>query len=370
MYFGSVRFFRHLILTVLALLIIVPTILCIVFFCDNCAKADEIERLNSVIAGYNDSSDSSATESTDDISSVPSVTEDNTSSENLPVPPAETEATPPENTSQPEQSQTTSETTTSTAASETTVQTTTATTSESSAPAEESSVPEAIPDTDLTVLYPDMYADSYTGEYTNDDNTVYLTFDDGPSILTENILYYLKQEGIKATFFVTPQETYGSANLLRRIAQEGHTIGIHTYSHDYEAIYASPEAFLDDFYKAYSLVYEATGIKCDIFRFAGGSINDYNTDTYEAITEEMERRGFVYFDWNVDSNDWQGLSWTELYNNITTDACELLTPVILMHDTGDRENTVLVLEDIIKALKNKGYSFGSLSQKTQPVQFQ
>ena len=222
---------------------------------------------------------------------------------------------------------------------------------------------------DLTTLYEDMYVTPYTGEYINDDNTVYLTFDDGPSVLTENILMYLRQENVKATFFVVPEGAEYCRILLRKIAADGHTIGIHTASHDYEKIYSSPEAFLDDFYNAYSLVYEATGIKADIYRFAGGSINDYNEDVREDIIAEMSRRGFQYFDWNVDSNDWQGYNWTQLYNSVLSDASELSTPVILFHDTGMRENTVLVIEDIIKALKNKGYQFGSLSQKTEPIQF-
>ena len=180
---------------------------------------------------------------------------------------------------------------------------------------------------------------------------------------------YLRQEGVTATFFVVPEDTEYCRILLRKIVADGHTIGIHTASHDYEKIYSSPKAFLDDFYTAYNLVYEATGVKADIYRFAGGSVNDYNENTREAIINEMNRRGFQYFDWNVDSNDWQGYNWTQLYNNVLKDACEFSTPVILFHDTGMRENTVLVLEDIIKALKNKGYTFGSLSQKTEPIQF-
>ncbi len=342
MYFGSVRFFKHLILTVVALLIIVPTVLCIILLCDNNSKSAEIDRLNSIIASEEYKSDttdtSSVTESSDNsdngntdnkTSSETSATEE---TESVPTP-EETESSVPETTTEEP----------------------------------ETSVPEE--QEDLTLLYDDMYVTPYTDEYINDDNTVYLTFDDGPSVLTENILMYLRQENVKATFFVVPEDTEYCRILLRKIADDGHTIGIHTASHDYEAIYSSPKAFLEDFYKAYSLVYEATGIKADIYRFAGGSINDYNEDTREDIIAEMSRRGFQYFDWNVDSNDWQGYNWTQLYNSVLEDSLELSTPVILFHDTGMRENTVLVIEDIIKALKNKGYQFGSLSQKTEPIQF-
>ena len=122
--------------------------------------------------------------------------------------------------------------------------------------------------------------------------------------------------------------------------------------------------------QVYDIVLEATGKAPDIYRFPGGSVNDYNTDTRDDIIAEMDRRGFTYFDWNVDSNDWQGYGWTTLYTNVLADAQEFSTPVILFHNTGDRDNTVLVIEDIIKALKDKGYKFGSLSHKTEPIQFQ
>lgn len=378
MYFGSVRFFKHLILTVVALLIIVPTVLCIILLCDNNSKSAEIDRLNSIIASEEYKSDttdtSSVTESSDNsdngnadnkTSSETSATEE---TESVPTP-EETESSVPETTTEEPE---TSAPETTTEEPETSAPETTTEEPETSAPETTtedpvSSVPEE--QEDLTLLYEDMYVNSYTGEYINDDNTVYLTFDDGPSVLTENILMYLRQEDVKATFFVVPEDTEYCRILLRKIANDGHTIGIHTSSHDYEAIYSSPKAFLEDFYKAYSLVYDATGIKADIYRFAGGSINDYNEDTREDIIVEMSRRGFQYFDWNVDSNDWQGYNWTQLYNSVLEDSLELSTPVILFHDTGMRENTVLVIEDIIKALKNKGYQFGSLSQKTEPIQF-
>ncbi len=366
MYFGSVRFFKHLILTVVALLIIVPTVLCIILLCDNNSKSAEIDRLNSIIASEEYKSDttdtSSVTESSDNsdkenadnkTSSEPSATEETESV----LTPEETDTSVPETTTkEPE-----------TSAPEATTEEPETSSPETTTEEPESSTP--VEQEELTLLYEDMYVTSYTGEYINDDNTVYLTFDDGPSVLTENILMYLRQENVKATFFVVPEDTEYCRILLRKIADDGHTIGIHTASHDYEAIYSSPKAFLEDFHKAYSLVHEATGIKADIYRFAGGSINDYNEDTREDIIAEMSRRGFQYFDWNVDSNDWQGYNWTQLYNSVLEDSLELSTPVILFHDTGMRENTVLVIEDIIKALKNKGYQFGSLSQKTEPIQF-
>ncbi len=365
MYFGSVRFFKHLILTVTALLIIVPTVLCILLAVDNGKKSAEIDRLNSCLSAQDISS--SVTESSDNSADSKSSAENTKKAE-----PSVTESKPAELNSAPvsiwnSESDASSQVDPS-SQSETTPDTT----------KEPVSVPESSENSEVgseadksyTELYPELYADKYDGGYEDSADTVYLTFDDGPSVLTENLLYYLRQENVKATFFVVPERTEYCYSLLKEISDAGHTIGIHSASHDYEKIYASVDAFLDDFKEAYDIVLEATGKAPDIYRFPGGSINDYNADTRDDIIAEMNRRGFTYFDWNVDSNDWQGYGWTTLYTNVLADAQEFSTPVILFHNTGDRDNTVLVIEDIIKALKGKGYKFGSLSQKTEPIQFQ
>lgn len=380
LYFGSVRFFKHLILTVIALLIITPTVLCIVLVGDNIKKADEISRLTSASqeSSYSDSENSGAlpqdgssgeNSSQESPDSNTENSSDSTASTSEQYGSSDIESSP-EQTSSASESQTP-------ATSEPQPDSSDPAQSQTEQSQTEQSDPQSQPDSsgtsteapDYTALYPDLYADKYDGEYINDDNTVYLTFDDGPSVLTENIMYYLKQEGVTATFFVVPEDTEFCRSLLKKIHDAGYSIGIHSSSHDYDKIYGSVTDFLDDFYAAYKIVYEATGERPSIYRFPGGSVNDWNTDTREAIIKEMSRRGFEYFDWNVDSNDWQGYGWTQLYNNVTSDACELSTPVILFHDTGARENTVLVLEDIIAALKANGYSFGSLSQKTEPVHF-
>lgn len=350
LYFGSVRFFKHLILTVTALLIIVPTVMCIILAVDNAKKSAEIDRLNSCIDELSQSyvpidESSSAINSTAEPSSSESVSKEETSATS-----AETSSLPATTELQvsvPEQT--------------TAVETTSGNS--------ESQPPQSVPVTDYTELYPELYAERYEGEYEDSENTVYLTFDDGPSVLTANLLYYLRQENVKATFFVVPERTELCYSMLKEISDAGHSIGIHTASHDYEKIYASVEAFLDDYNEAYQMIVEATGKAPEIYRFPGGSINDYNSDTRDEIIEEMSRRGFTYFDWNVDSNDWQGIGWTELYTDTLKYAEELTSPVILFHNTGDRDNTILVIEDVIKALKNKGYKFGCLSQKTKPVQF-
>ncbi len=230
------------------------------------------------------------------------------------------------------------------------------------------------PDTDNTYagLYPEMTVTAPTS-YVREDDTVYLTFDDGPSSNTANILYYLKKYNLKATFFVVPQRTETCYARMKAIVDAGHSIGVHSASHVYEDIYSSVEAYLKDFYEAREMIYEATGVYTEIFRFPGGSKNDYNEGVRDAIIEEMTRRGFRYYDWSVDSLDAEGANWTEMYNHVLSEiennSAKNFRSFVLMHDSANRNNTVLVLEDIIKVLINKGYKIDKINNDTTPVQF-
>lgn len=233
----------------------------------------------------------------------------------------------------------------------------------------ESSEPDAYePESPYAALYTDMTV-TPPAEYVREEGTVYLTFDDGPSDHTYSILAYLREYGVKATFFVVPRRTDYCYEMLRAIAADGHTIGVHSASHEYTTIYASVEAFLDDFNDAWNMIYEATGIRTELFRFPGGSKNDFNADTRDAIIEEMTRRGFRFFDWNVDSNDAGGANWTQMYNSIPADIANCYRSVVLMHDSATTKNTVWVLEDILKLLISEGYKLDKINNDTQPVQF-
>lgn len=219
-------------------------------------------------------------------------------------------------------------------------------------------------------IYPEMTVTPPADEdLVREENTVYLTFDDGPSDHTYSILNYLEQYNIKATFFVVPSRTEGCYAKLKAIADAGHSIGVHSASHVYKDIYASVEDYLEDFHEAWDIIYEATGIKTEIFRFPGGSVNDFNADTRDHIIQEMTRRGFRYFDWNVDSNDAGGANWTEMYNSIPKDIAGNFRSVVLMHDSASTPNTVLVLGDVLQVLVNEGYKFDKINNDTRPVQF-
>lgn len=219
-------------------------------------------------------------------------------------------------------------------------------------------------------IYPEMTVSSpEENEFVREIGTVYLTFDDGPSENTYSILGYLKQYDIKATFFVVPSRTESCFEKLKAIADSGHTIGVHSATHVYTDIYSSVEAYLEDFHEAWEIIYEATGIRSEIFRFPGGSVNDFNVDTRDHIIQEMTRRGFRYFDWNVDSNDAGGANWTEMYNSIPNDISVNYRSVVLMHDSASTPNTVLVLGDVLQVLVNEGYKFDKIHNDTKPVQF-
>lgn len=220
-------------------------------------------------------------------------------------------------------------------------------------------------DSPYAALYPDMYVTAPT-TYFREKGTVYLTFDDGPNENTADKLYILRSRGVKATFFVVPDRSAACTQRLKSIVADGHAIGVHSTSHEYKEIYASVEAYLKDFYEAWDTIYDATGVKTEIFRFPGGSKNDYNEATRDAIIKEMTRRGFRYYDWNVDSGDAAGANWTQMHNSIPRDIKDKYRSVVLMHD---RTNATLVLDDVISVLLSEGYKLDKINNDTQPVQF-
>ena len=225
---------------------------------------------------------------------------------------------------------------------------------------------------EYTKLYPDLYAESYPESFKDDNGTIYLTFDDGPSKNTMDILYILKRYDIKATFFFNGGTDETTMERMKAVADAGHSIGVHSVSHDYEKVYESVESYLDDFYNTYTCIYEATGIKPQIFRFPGGSINNYNRFVYMQIIAEMTRRGFVYYDWNVSGEDAvHGATWTSIYNNVMTGIQNNSSDraIVLLHDADDKYATVTVLEDVIDALLKDGYSFGQIDPSVKPVTF-
>lgn len=218
--------------------------------------------------------------------------------------------------------------------------------------------------------YPELYCTTSQAK-SNNDKVVYLTFDDGPSDLTITNLNILKAADVKATFFVVGAYAEKRKDILQRMVDEGHTIGIHTYSHVYRDIYSSVDSYLDDFAKTYDVIYEATGVAPSIFRFPGGSNTDFNEDIRDELITELNRRGFTYYDWNISSGDATSKNFTpnEIENNVLSTLNSNGESIVLMHDLDSKKSTSLALESMIENIKQQGYRLDKLDNTVEPIQF-
>lgn len=213
-----------------------------------------------------------------------------------------------------------------------------------------------------------------TGQDTIPDTTdhkVYLTFDDGPSGNTDRILDILKEYNVKATFFVLGKETEKDKQTLNRIVEEGHALGMHSYSHKYEEVYASRESFAADFKRLQEYLYQVTGVESHLYRFPGGSSNSVtNTDIHELI-DYLGEQETVYFDWNIASGDAakETLSAETIFRNSTTGILDRPASVILFHDAVGRESTVEALPYVIEAILGmENTQILPLTPECEPIQ--
>jgi peptidoglycan/xylan/chitin deacetylase (PgdA/CDA1 family) len=210
-------------------------------------------------------------------------------------------------------------------------------------------------------LYPNLYAEKVKPTAEDDSKVVYLTFDDGPSNLTIPLLDVLDRYKVKASFFLVGKPDDQSVKEMKEIVNRGHAIGVHSYTHQYNQIYATPAAFLDDFAKMHDLILSATGVDTHIYRFAGGSVNSYNKKTAKAIITEMNRRGYVYYDWNVSSGDAeQGETAQSIYSQTIKGVHGHRQSVILFHNTKFKAHTLSQIPKIIETLQKEGYRFATL----------
>lgn len=203
------------------------------------------------------------------------------------------------------------------------------------------------------------------------EKVVYLTFDDGPSKYTEQLLNILDKYGVKATFFVTNQyPTY--QHLIGESHRRGHTIAIHTYTHIYADIYASEEAYYEDFNKIQNLCIEQTGILPKLVRFPGGTNNavskKYCTGIMSTISQGLTDNGYYYTDWNVESADAGGARTKEdVFNNVISGIQKYNTSIVLQHDT--TQYSIDAVEDIILWGLSNGYTFLPMTESSKLVQF-
>lgn len=219
--------------------------------------------------------------------------------------------------------------------------------------------------------YNELYVERDEFVLLNDnDKVAYLTFDDGPSDVTWDVLNTLEDYGIYAAFFVTYKDDAESLEIYKEIVNRGHTLAIHSSSHNYKEIYNSVDDFLEDFNKLFVHIYNITGIKPKIFRFPGGSINPYNYNIYIQLHAEMLRRGFIFYDWNVSSGDADySVTKDSIIKSVTESLEGKNKAIVLMHDSAKKKTTAATLSEVIELIKNKGYRFEKLDNTVYPITF-
>lgn len=194
------------------------------------------------------------------------------------------------------------------------------------------------------------------------EKVVYLTFDDGPSVHTSRLLKILEQYNVKATFFVVGN----NKDLMKEIVSKGHSIGIHSVTHNYRQIYSSSDAYFMDLDQMQENILEATGVRTHLVRFPGGSSNTvscFNDGIMTILTQAVEEQGFQYFDWNVDSNDAGGAKDREtVFHNVINGIQQHNISVVLQHDT--QGFSVDAVEDIIQWGLANGYTFLPLTEES------
>ncbi|HKM04707.1 MAG TPA: polysaccharide deacetylase family protein [Lachnospiraceae bacterium] len=200
---------------------------------------------------------------------------------------------------------------------------------------------------------------------------VYLTFDDGPSSNTASILDILEEYGVKATFFVVGKEEKQFLLLYQRIVEDGHTLGMHSYSHKYKDIYATVESFADDLIKLQDYLFEITGVKCTLYRFPGGSSNTVSNVEMKELIQCLKENGIMYFDWNISSKDATSPSLTtrQIADNVINSIKDYKNAVVLLHDSADKNTTVEALPIIIeRILEMDNTVILPITEDTIPVQ--
>lgn len=190
---------------------------------------------------------------------------------------------------------------------------------------------------------------------------IYLTFDDGPGKDTPRLLELLERYKAKATFFFadTPY-----ASTIAQVAEGGHTLAMHTATHNFAKIYASDEAYFDDLNRIQSVIEQYSGQKPTFLRFPGGSSNtvsrSYNTGIMTRLTEQVEQMGYTYFDWDVDSGDANGAKTAEeIAHNVILGCSTRTAPVVLLHDI--HSVTIDAIEEILLWGLSNGYTFEGLT---------
>lgn len=224
---------------------------------------------------------------------------------------------------------------------------------------------------------PDPYANVITGINSlenmakdGDKHRVYLTFDCNPGKNTEAILDVLARYNLKATFFVVGDETGENDAIYQRIVNEGHTLGMNSYSNQYSSIYSSTQSFEEDYTKISNFIYEKTGIESKLYRFPGGSSNRISNVNMAEFVRILNQKGVVYFDWNVSAGD-TAVDYTvdDVISNVTEGIMQYKTSVVLLHDDDNKTVTAEALEPLINKLKKMHADILPIDENTYVVQY-
>lgn len=208
----------------------------------------------------------------------------------------------------------------------------------------------------------------------NKGKVAYLTFDDGPSGLTSRVLDTLKANNVHATFFVVGTNVIKNPDLVKREDSEGNAVGIHSWTHNYSYIYANENNFFEDFNKLRDYIKDLIGKAPMICRYPGGTNETQGNPNHmlRVIDPKVKAMGIQPYDWNSSAGDATAgpkPSVDQTVRNVMTYVTGQQTAVILMHDTDPNGNDVLALPEIIRQIRAKGYTFGTLSQYTPKVQW-
>jgi peptidoglycan/xylan/chitin deacetylase (PgdA/CDA1 family) len=195
---------------------------------------------------------------------------------------------------------------------------------------------------------------------------VYITIDDGPYIQsTPRLLEILKKENVKVTFFDIGKQIEKFPSLLKAEYEQGHSIGNHSYSHDYKSIYKSPDAFIEDIQKNDDLISKVIGIHPRVIRAPGGTLC-FNIAYYNLL----DANDYIAYDWNIDTKDTdRKSSIKQLVDNVDKQIGNKNKIILLMHDLPDKSSSANALPIIISHFKERGYSFGTLNTNIMPITF-
>ena len=203
-----------------------------------------------------------------------------------------------------------------------------------------------------------------------DEHKVYLTFDGGPDENTNEILDVLAKYNVKATFFVIGSESDEMKAVYRRIVDEGHTLGMHSYSNSYSTIYSSSDSFEKDVTKLNAYLKKVTGEKSQYYRFPGGSNNEISNVDMSEFIHVLNEKKITYFDWNVSAGDSASdYSVQDIVTNVTEGVSKYRTSVVLLHDGDDKSTTVEALGPLIKALQKMKAKILPIDENTNVIQY-